>query len=269
VSTPLTEKLEKALNYYRWFGLRGFFFVLQGARIMPGSRTTTISAPGVLHPVDLRLRSSDLHVFGKVLVDHEYGFEPVAQPKTILDAGANIGLASIHFANRFPEATILALEPENSNFELLKQNAAPYPKIMPVRGALWSENCSIELVAPGAHKEWNKWGFRTKSAGANKATTSDGRVEGMTVDRILRDHSIDFLDVLKVDIEGAEKEVFTDASAWIDKVGMVIIELHESFKPGCNRAFYHATQGFNVEWQQGENYFVTRDGKCWPPVGGD
>lgn len=45
----------------------------------------------------------------------------------IIDAGANIGLTSVYLANRFPNARILALEVDQQNFELLAENARPYP----------------------------------------------------------------------------------------------------------------------------------------------
>ena len=52
-------------------------------------------------------------------------------------------------------------------------------------------------------------------------------VAAITRDRLMRDQGIDHIDILKVDIEGAEKEVFADTSAWIDRVGSIIVELHE------------------------------------------
>ena len=83
----------------------------------------------------------------------------------------------------------------------------------------------------------------------------------MTIDTIMEEHRIDFIDILKIDIEGAEREVFGDASLWIGKVDALIVELHEQMKPGCNRSFYNATNGFDEEWHQGENeYLVRRDG---------
>jgi hypothetical protein len=84
----------------------------------------------------------------------------------------------------------------------------------------------------------------------------------MTVDTIMREHGIDHIDVLKVDIEGAEREVFRDPSSWIDKVDTLIVELHERLKLGCNRSFYNGTNGFDDEWVQGENVYLTRSGGC-------
>jgi FkbM family methyltransferase len=252
-------KLEKVSNYYKWFGIRGLYFTLQN-KLLTAPKLVEVSALGIKHPLFLRLKTSDIEVYGKIFAEREYRFKAIRQPKVIVDAGANIGLASVFFANAFPEATIIAIEPEETNFTLLKKNVAAYPRIIPVQAALWYENALINLIDPGINTEWNKWGFQTQKAGEGNENKVCHQIQGMTVDKIMRDQGIDFIDVLKVDIEGAEKEVFADASHWIDKVGALIIELHENWKPGCSRNFYKATNGFPIEWTQGENYFVAREG---------
>jgi FkbM family methyltransferase len=259
-------KLDRAANYYKWFGVRGLYFTLQN-KLLTEPKVVEVSVPGIGHPVALRLKTSDLEVYGKVFAEQEYRFETLKPPKVIIDAGANIGLASVFFANAFPEATVIAVEPEETNFSLLKRNVAPYPRIIPVQAALWCDNVLINLVSPCINVEWNKWGFQAEDAGEKSGNQMCAQVQGMTVDIIMRDHGIDFIDVLKIDIEGAEKEVFADASRWIDKVGGVIIELHENWKSGSNRNFYNATNGFPMEWIQGENYFVTKAGFLTRPSG--
>jgi FkbM family methyltransferase len=207
------------------------------------------------HPFLLRIRSSDVPTYGQVFVNQEYKFSAAVQPQVIIDAGANIGLASIYFANRFPEAKIIAIEPEASNFALLKRNVAPYSRIVPVQAALWHRNEEIDLVDPGL----GKWGFMTEAKGAeNLSAPTCHAVTAMTVDKIMSDHNLTKVDILKIDIEGAEREVFSDTSSWIDKVNSMIIELHERMKAGCNRSFYCGSNGFDEECQQGENVFLSR-----------
>jgi hypothetical protein len=69
---------------------------------------------------------------------------------------------------------------------------------------------------------------------------------------------IDYVDLLKVDIEGAEKEVFESSSRWIDRVGAIAIELHDQLKSGCSSAFRDATRDFSYESRKGETIFVAR-----------
>jgi FkbM family methyltransferase len=195
-----------------------------------------------------------------VFLLQEYDFDVSRAPRTIVDAGANIGLASIYFANRYPDAKIIAIEAERSNFEVLQRNVSPYANIVPVHAALWSENGSIDLVDPGL----GKWGFMTQRADGSEKTY--GRVvhavRAMTVDAVLKEHGVDRLDILKIDIEGAEREVFRDPSSWIGKVDALIVELHERMKSGCNRNFYNGSNGFDDEWLQGENVYLTRSRGC-------
>src|SRR5665213_307274 len=87
----------------------------------------TIYLSGIKHPVQLRFGTSDAWVLKEVLLDGEYDFLPQISPKVIIDAGANIGLASIFFANKFPDAVIYALEPEVSNYAILEKNVSKYP----------------------------------------------------------------------------------------------------------------------------------------------
>jgi FkbM family methyltransferase len=257
-------KLEKVINNYKWYGIRGLYFTLEN-KLLKAPKLVEVSAPGIKHPVFLRLKTTDIELYGKIFADREYRFEAIRKPKVIVDAGANIGLASVFFANAFPEATIIAIEPEDSNFALLKINVAAYPKVIPVQAALWCENALINLTHPESNGEWDKWAFRTQRSEERSKNKVFHQIQGMTVDKIMRNHGIDFIDVLKVDIEGAEKEVFADTSNWIDKVGAVTIELHENWDLGCNRNFFKATNSFPIAWKQGENVFVAREGILTKP----
>ncbi|HEX3969467.1 MAG TPA: FkbM family methyltransferase [Edaphobacter sp.] len=191
---------------------------------------------------------------------NEYKFDVNRDPEFIVDAGANIGLASVYFANQFPNARILAIEPEKENFEVLLKNVEPYPNVQPVLGALWSERAEVEVVDRGL----GNWGFMIESSPNGQVSPSSGqqKVEGMTVDMILDRYNVQEISILKMDIEGAELEVFRNSSSWINRVDSLIIELHEHMKPGCNRSFYSATSGFDIEWSQGEFVYLTREGGC-------
>jgi len=93
-----------------------------------------------------------------------------------------------------------------------------------------------------------KWGFMTQE---NNSEEEYGDifhiVQGITIDKIMDDYGLDRISILKVDIEGAEREVFMDSSQWLDKVDALIVELHGRMKLGCNRVFYNGTNGFDTE----------------------
>lgn len=217
---------------------------------------------GVAAPVYVRVPSTDLRVFEQVVLRKEYLLPARREPAFIVDAGANIGLTSVLLAKQFPNARILALEPEKNNYELMAKNVAPYPNITPVRGALWSEATELNVVDPG----YGNWGFQVEahSNGASSGA-SDQMVHAFTVETILRDFGVEKIDILKIDIEGSELEIFQGSGRWIDKVDSLVVELHEFLRTGCNRAFYNATNGFEHEWQQGELVCVTREDGCLIP----
>ncbi|CAI5505836.1 unnamed protein product [Closterium sp. Naga37s-1] len=91
---------------------------------------------------------------------------PRFRPAAILDAGANIGLASLVFAMRFPDALIVAVEPAPNNFALLQRNLKHLPQILPVNAALWSHDSRI-AVTIGIRGGF--WGYETVPCGHQQA----------------------------------------------------------------------------------------------------
>jgi FkbM family methyltransferase len=225
-------------------------------------RLVAVSPGGIRHPVWMRVRTSDVSAYQQIFLRREYAFEVTRTPRTIVDAGANVGYASVYFANRYPDATIVALEPEPSNFELLVKNTAPYPNVRPVHGALWSEDGELDIVSVDSA---GHWGTMTQMAGEQLADAR-GRVSGATpafsVPTLMARHGLDHVDIFKIDIEGAEREVFADPSAWLPRVDALIVELHEHRKPGCEPSFRAATAAFGRTWLRGENEYLARPRSC-------
>src|SRR5258706_4718209 len=138
-SSKLQRFLLKIKSYHSVVGVAGatsfIFSRLTGTK--PVVRT---SVPGIKFPVYIRVGSTDLSVLQQVLIEQHYAFSLPLNPQVIIDAGANIGLSAVFFANQYPEALIVALEPDESNFLILQTNVAPYPLIKPIRAALWNQN---------------------------------------------------------------------------------------------------------------------------------
>lgn len=244
------------LNYYkRVVGLPGMFQVLR-SKLTHSAEMVKIVRDDCKAPIWLRFPASDIPTYEQVFMTYEYDFKVDSPPAVILDAGANIGLASVLFANKYPSAKIIAIEPEQNNFELLQKNVAPYENITPMRGALWHRNTEIDILNPGR----GDWGFVTKEdSKPNSDNASTGqKVRAMTVDKIIEEFGLTRINILKIDIEGAEREVFSDTTAWIDSVDSVIVELHEYASPGCSRSFYTGTPNFEHEWHQGENVYLSK-----------
>ena len=241
--------------YYSLFGAPGLVLGSR-ARLSRRAIEVAVEAPGVLYPFRLRLRTTDVALCREILLNGQYDSELLRVPQVIVDAGANIGLAAIFYANRYPSARIIAIEPERSNYEALAKNAAPYPNIFPIRAALWKENKEINILNPGmAHTT-----FQIESQREQLGSASWGAAPGITLDKLMADVGIDYVDLLKVDIEGAEKDVFQNSGAWISRVGVIAIELHDWLQPGSTEAVRQAARDFEVEWTKGETTYLARAG---------
>lgn len=247
--------IEGIRNYVIIAGVRGLWVGALGT-LLGKSSLFEITSSRHRFPLRLRMPSTDVPTYKKIFIDKEYEFVTERSPAVIVDAGANIGLASIYFANKYPQAKIISIEPEQTNFDLLKANIAPYPKILPIQAALWNCTKDVELIDPGL----GKWGFVTASqyTEAGEIGSKCHRITALTVNRLMEDFGLDRIDILKIDIEGAELEVFQDTSQWLNRVDAIVIELHERLKPGCNRSFYCGSSGFEKEWMQGENICLSR-----------
>jgi hypothetical protein len=114
---------------------------------------------------------------------------------------------------------------------------------------LWSHRSTIRISNPDS----SSWGYRT-------AEVPDGpALEALDIPEILREFNQSHIDLLKVDIEGAECEVFSNSRSWIDRVRVIVIELHDRFRPGCTEAVEEAVRdkGF-VRTSSGECLVLTR-----------
>jgi FkbM family methyltransferase len=227
-------------------------------RDRPGSdRIMTLRWPGYAHPFRLRLNGSDLKTFVEVIADNQYELPIETEPKVIVDAGANIGLASVFFAVHYPCAQVLAIEPDSGNCDLFLENTKAYRNVRLTRAALWTRCGRVMLSGQGGSTS----AFRVEDAGGTSQARGDSiltEVEAVDMVTLMSNHAADRVDVLKVDIEGSEAEVFRSSSTWIERVECIAIELHDRFTPGCSRAFYRATLGFPNEAVRDGSVFVWR-----------
>lgn len=239
----------KARLYSNWFPRStAFRYALLDRRGRSG--TINIAYPGYPEPFRARLGSTDIVTFGHVIGDNCYSlpFDP-GTPSWIIDAGANTGYSAVYFAQQYPSATVVAMEPDKGNFELLLYHADRYPNIVPVMAALWDVVGTVRLTDPGR----GDWGFQV-----DDAASVGVEVPALTVEAIMEQFQIDKVDVLKVDIEGGERAVFTNSRSWIDHVDQIAIELHDRFVPGCTGAFDAATTDFVRRSARAEDVFVAR-----------
>jgi len=238
-------------GYYNLFGVRGLW-AISSFRVF-GKPTEIVGKPSAAkHPVHLRIRTSDISLYNDILLRKEYDLGlPGFCPKTIVDAGANCGMATLYYANRYPSAKIVAVEPEASNYAALVKNVSLYPNVTPIHAALWNKDGKVRLGPTGLDSTpYGKWAFQVADAGA--------QVRAITMRTLMLEAKIDTIDLLKMDIEGGEIEAF-DNSDWTSGVQVIVIELHDHIKPGCRAVVSSAARGF-TQWERGEMTFFARSG---------
>jgi FkbM family methyltransferase len=201
--------------------------------------------------ITLRGATTDIHCFDQVFISEEYNSPFEISPRVIVDAGANIGMATLYFVSRYPNARIVAIEPESSNFQMLQRNCAGLSNIVLVQAALWPVQRPLTISDAGD----GAWAYSVTAQSSNE---SIAEVSAITIEDILRKLAVSDIDLLKLDIEGSERELFsTDTEAWLGRVGCIVIELHDRLRPGCAKAFYSALAGREFAQEiRGENIFV-------------
>jgi FkbM family methyltransferase len=146
------------------------------------------------------------------------------EPTLILDCGANIGCASISLLSRFPQAHIVAIEPDRDNFEMCRRNLAPFGnRVTLINAAVWPEDAELEVVRGEFAGGW-EWAHQVRPAPIG----SVGEVRGLSFESLIAQLPYERIDLLKIDIEGAEKEIFSGCcSGWLPRVANLVIELHD------------------------------------------
>lgn len=177
-----------------------------------------------------RRNGTDVMVLMQVFHYGEYDASgiPWANLRRIIDAGAHIGASTLYFAARAPQAEIACIEPEASNRELLTLNVAdrngPLARIFDA--ALWVRD---EPIAFGL-------GELSVSHKVSSQAKGGASVQGKRVPTILDDLGWDSVDLLKIDVEGAERDLFEDPElgTWLPRVGNLLVECHSHFGFGSS-----------------------------------
>lgn len=209
------------------------------------NRTESIYIPLIGKYIKLRPRSSDIIVYKQIFVWEEYKFPVRFKPTVIIDGGGNIGLSALYFSAKFPDARVFVLEPDAENFQVLRENTADNPKIIPIETALWGSNISFKTESSAGF-----WGTQIHEDESGK--------RALTIPDLMRQFDLEMIDILKLDIEGAEKDLFQSDVAWLERTRMIVIELHDFMMPDCSKIFFSAIKNLNYSLDIcGENIVIT------------
>jgi len=218
---------------------------------LKGEKIELVHIPFYDQPFGVRLKTSDVNVLEEVFIAESYDLNFLnLNPKIIIDAGANVGFSSIFLSHAYPQARIFAIEPEESNFQMLVKNTKSYPNIVPIHAALWPNEKKLQI----ANSSTEKWAFRIIES--RKKETGE-TVGALTMNKLFLIAKTKNIDILKLDIEGSELDLFSENyDSWLGRINTIIIELHDSFRKGCSEVFYKATDHYNFQKAEGLGHVI-------------
>lgn len=176
--------------------------------------------------------SSDIQVFGQVFVKKEYKalvdkileYNKSPDIRFVIDAGANVGFTSLYLKQSFPGAFYLVIEPDEKNMEQLQKNFKlnDLDNTELLLSGLWSSDCWLQINRDAY--EGKEWSYYVTASG--KPTN----LKGISLSTLLNKTDFPFIDILKMDIEGGEKEIFSKeeiTSSILQKTRFIAIEIHD------------------------------------------
>jgi FkbM family methyltransferase len=215
-------------------------FLLRHLPRLTGADDATVHIKG-FGKIHMRTGESDLAVVRQIFAKCEYDVNRIphvgailnaryrsildtGRIPTIVDAGANIGAATIWFRTMYPDAALVAVEPEPHNISMLKKNLGGMDNVAILPAAIGSHAGFVEVT-----RDTYGWGAKTKRS-------ESGSVPTITMSDAFSHirHGTPF--IAKIDIEGFESEVFLDNLSWLDDIHMLLIEPHDWLFPGQRKS---------------------------------
>ena len=172
------------------------------------------------------------------------------RPRLIIDAGANVGYSALRFRLEFPDALIIALEPEQANITQFKKNCSGDKNIILEERALWSTNAKLRIRSLAVSPN----GFQVEQ-------DPHGDLSAVSVSDLLVKYKLARIDLLKIDVEGSEKTIFQspETAIWLERVEMILIETHDRIEAGCSQAVRQAVASlFDPYGHRGEYSLYVR-----------
>lgn len=174
------------------------------------------------HSIKIRKHFIDKEVVEYVLYD-KYHLPPIeislGDNSIILDLGSNIGLTIAHLKQLYPKAIIFGYEMNTENYLLAKRNTKAYTDVHVYNNAVWTENTIVEYSGNSNYDAY--------SISHQKNNEHTIKIQGVTIMDIIKQHKLKKIDYLKMDIEGAEKDILNQQDlSWLQYVNSLNIEMH-------------------------------------------
>ncbi len=174
----------------------------------------------------------------------------------IIDAGGYIGTAAIALADIFPNAHVISLEPSDDNFAILQKNVADHSRITAFHVALVSQNQTGPLRLRDRGR--GEWGFTIDSDGSYGSDEVICTASAMTLSQVLEKFSATSALVVKMDIEGAERDILLKSDQWLPRTEVLFIELHPDMHSDILEIYESACSGRSNSRSEGEKFMSIR-----------
>jgi FkbM family methyltransferase len=193
-------------------------------------------------------------MYENFLVNDIYNINCSYEPSIIIDGGAHVGMTTIYFANRFPNAKIYSIEPNIENYKLLVKNTFYY-NVTAINAALWNKLENVSIFDNG--KDDKDVCFHIRKNKTSKKEVA--KINTITVPCLMSLYNITHIDILKMNIEGSEIEVLESSPEWIDKISSIIVEEHDRFREGCTETINKYTKDFSTRWKHNDLWFLSKN----------
>ena len=162
-----------------------------------------------------------LSLFREIFIDEVYHFASNTKKPEIIDCGANMGISVLYFKHRFPQARILAIEPNLQAFAYLEKNIAQngLANVVAIQACLSDQIGKEPFYLPSNGNNYNG------SIYPESGKTYLGEVDSIRLSDFLGEKARDFV---KIDVEGAERKIMTDLlqSGTLKRSQRYVIEYH-------------------------------------------
>ena len=229
------EGLEDRVSYRIGWRLKGgvivadvaSFRVFNGRRAADGEEVQLRLRPLGGQPVVVRAGTTDLYAVTDTLLGAHHlpppGLVSAAHVREIWDLGANIGISMAHFAQTFRRASVVGVELDARNLALCRRNVGPYGgRCEVIHAGVWPDDGRIAYDDSG-----DQLGFQIER---NPERAARGvSVRALSLNTLLAERGGGAVDYLKMDIEGAEREVLRMHTEWAAHVSLIVVEVHEPY----------------------------------------
>ncbi|MEI2580245.1 FkbM family methyltransferase [Scytonema sp. PRP1] len=248
--TVISRKIGTLKKMFRLTGIKGILIlrplpnfllaILSKMGIHLKDKPIKLQIKGYPHPIYMRYGSSDPAIFYQIFIFREYScIDDLTEAKIIIDAGANVGYSSIYFLKKYPNAQIIAVEPDHENFNICQKNLSGYKeRVSVIQSGIWSHRTALKVCNEDSRE---KCSIQVKECQEGESPD----IYAIDIDTLLKKYNLTTIDLLKIDIEGSESVIFSkNYQNWLEKVKNIVIELHGT---ECEQEFFKALSVYDYD----------------------